>query len=143
MYLQYNKKKASYLPHLSPLPKDFSEQVNHTYVFLPHWEGGPNISITILYDHIRRAFRSMAHSRPKTLVLQVDNCAKEGKNKVMFAFAAHLVHFGWFKKVKIVSLIQGHTHDLIDQLFATWSIAERKQCIQSLCALSDFLARAY
>ena len=77
----------------------------------------------ILFDHILRAFQQMKHKRPSTLILQVDNCAKEGKNKTVFAFASHLVHFGWFKKVKIVSLIQGHTHDLIDQEFSVWSTA--------------------
>jgi len=159
MYLQYDGKKASHLPHIVPLPKDtqnlariktnvyglldFSQNVSRSYVFFPHWECGPNISLTILYDHIVRTFQTMNHKRPKTLVLQVDNCCKEGKNRTVFAFAAHLVHFGWFKKVKIVSLIQGHTHDLIDQTFSVWTTGEHRNCIESLGKLGGFMSRAY
>jgi hypothetical protein len=159
MYLQYDGKKASHLPHITPLPKDtqnlprvkthvyglldFSSRINHNYIFLPHWETGANISISILYDHIVRSFRTMEHKRPHTLVLQVDNCCKEGKNRTVFAFAAHLVKFGWFRKVKIVSLIQGHTHDLIDQTFATWTTGERRICIESPYQLNRFIKAAF
>ena len=49
-----------------------------------------------------------------------------GKNKTLYAFGAHLVHWNWFKEVLFVSLIQGHTHDLIDQEFSIWSM-EKEQ----------------
>jgi hypothetical protein len=159
MFLQYDGKQASRLPHIIPLPKDtqtlpriklnvygvsnFSENCTQFYTFFPHWETGSNVSCSILYDHILRSFQKMKHKRPSTLILQVDNCAKEGKNKTVFAFAAHLIHFGWFKKIKIVSLIQGHTHDLIDQEFSVWSTGERKKCIESLYHLGDFIKTSF
>ncbi len=30
----------------------FSENETQFYLFLPHWETGANISVSILYDHI-------------------------------------------------------------------------------------------
>ena len=60
---------------------------------------------------------------PKVLYLQLDNCAKDNKNKNLFAFLAHLVLRGVFKKIKVGFEIVGHTHDKVDQFFSrlsTW-----------------------
>jgi hypothetical protein len=159
MYVMYDGKQADRWPHIVPLPKDtqtlprvrvsiygisnFSEKLTHFYFFFPHWESGANVSITILYDHILRSFQTMKHKRPTTLIIQADNCVKEAKNKSVFAFAAHLIYFNWFKKVKILCLIPGHTHDLIDQEFATWAIALLHHCIESLHAFPDFMKQAF
>ena len=159
MYLMYDGKVHTRMPHIWPLTKslqtlaklilhvygvsNFSENETQFYVFFPHWETGANVSVGILYDHILRSFQTMDHKRPSTLVIQVDNCVKEGKNKTILAFAAHLIHFGWFKKVKIISLIQGHTHDFIDQEFSLWAAGERRYCIESLLKLSEFITKSF
>jgi hypothetical protein len=159
MYIQYDGKQASRIPHIIPLPKDtqnlprmklnvygvnnFGWKQTSYYLFLPHWETGPNISITILYDQIMRYFKSLNHKRPAILEIQVDNCAKEGKNRAVFAFAAHMVHWKWFEEVNIVSLIQGHTHDLIDQDFSIWTKGERKHRIESFYQLSNFMKKTF
>jgi hypothetical protein len=77
------------------------------------------------------------------LVLQVDNCAKDGKNKYIFAFAAHMVHWNWFNEVEIVSLIQGHTHDFIDGEFVIWSKEEGKFNILSFYEMGKFIERIF
>jgi hypothetical protein len=159
LYIQFDGKQASRLPHLVPLPKEtqnisriklqvygasnFSDDTSHFYLFFPHWHSGPNLTISILYDRIVRFFKTIKHKRPPQLVLQIDNCAKDGKNKYIFAFAAHLVHWGWFEEVLIVSLIQGHTHDLIDQEFSTWSIGEKKYSIPSFHQIGYFISKAF
>jgi hypothetical protein len=159
MYIMYDGKQADRWPHIVPLPKDtqtlprirvsiygisnFSEKLTHFYFFFPHWESGANVSITILYDHILRSFLTMKHKRPATLIIQADNCVKEAKNKSVFSFAAHLVYFEWFKKIKILCLIPGHTHDLIDQEFATWATALFRLCIESLHAFPQFMKQAF
>ena len=159
MYLMYDGKVHTRLPHIWPLPKslqtlpqiilnvygvsNFSENETQFYTFLPHWKTGANISVSILYDHILQSFKSMNHKCPSTLVIQVDNCVKEGKNKTIFAFAAHLIHFGWFKKVKIISLIQSHTHDLIDQEFSVWAAGERRFSIPTLTKLWEFIISSF
>ncbi len=109
----------------------------HFYFFFSHWKSGANVSITILYDHILHTFLTMKHKRPAILVIQADNHVKEAKNKSVFSFTAHLINFDWFKKVKILYLISGHTHDLIDQEFAIWTIVLFRHCIESLHAFSN------
>lgn len=159
LFLQFDGKQNSRLPHLRPVPKDtscllslkmdvigvynISSKNFHLYNFFQHWQHDPNMTLTILYDSLRRSFQNMKHHRPSTLILQIDNCAREGKNKYVLAFAAHLVHFGWFKKVMVGALIQGHTHDSIDQLFSNWSKAESKNNLISPHGLHNFLQRAY
>jgi len=80
MYLQYDGKQASRIPHIIPLPKDtqtlphvklhvygvsnFSASKTQFYLFLPHWETGANISISILFDHIWCEFNAMNYNRP-------------------------------------------------------------------------------
>ena len=114
LYLQFDGKQASYLPHIMPFPKEtqclprirthvyatvnFSSERNHFYLGFPHWAAGPNLSVTILFDSILQFFKIIKHNWPSQLYLQVDNCAKNGKNSIIFAFAAHLVHWGWFKE---------------------------------------------
>jgi hypothetical protein len=90
-----------------------------------------------------KSFLSINHLRPPKLIIQVDNCSKDGKNKIVFAFAAHLVYWGWFKEVHIISLIQGHTHDLIDGEFAIWTIGEKKFSIKSFFGLEEFILHSF
>ena len=160
LYIQFDGKQASYLPHLIPIPKEtqnvrkvrttvygvksFAGEGNtHFYVALPHWTAGANLSITILFNSIIQHFKNIKHERPPQLFIQVDNCVKDGKNKTLYAFAAHLVYWNWFKEVQFISLIQGHTHDLIDAEFSKWSLGERKRPIKSLPKLNYFLESSY
>ena len=160
LYIQFDGKQASYLPHLIPIPKETQnvrrvrttvygvklfagDGSTHFYVALPHWTAGANLSITILFNSIIQHFKNIKHQRPPQLVIQVDNCVKDGKNKTLYAFAAHLVYWNWFKEVQFISLIQGHTHDLIDAEFSKWSLGERKRSIKSLPKLNYFLEKSY
>lgn len=48
----------------------------------------------------------------------MDNCARENKNKDVFAYCAFLVQCGLFDRVEVSFLPVGHTHEDIDQLFS-------------------------
>lgn len=50
-----------------------------------------------------------------------DNCGKELKNKYALALAAALVYFGWCKEVIFGTMMVGHTHTDIDQMFSTYA----------------------
>ena len=56
---------------------------------------------------------------PNTCVLhlQADNCA-DNKNWVVLALCAVLVRAGVFTKIELDFLHVGHTHEVIDQVFA-------------------------
>ncbi len=51
---------------------------------------------------------------PENLLLQLDNCAGENKNRYIFAYLSLLVARGVFKTVQLGFLMVGHTHEDID-----------------------------
>jgi hypothetical protein len=55
------------------------------------------------------------------LFLQLDNCGKDNKNQIAFAFLGYLVYVGVFKEVYMHFLPVGHTHIDIDQRFSNVS----------------------
>ncbi|XP_071143900.1 uncharacterized protein [Mytilus edulis] len=82
------------------------------------WPHSTNLTLTILV-HV---FFLLKDSIPDILYLQMDNCARENKNRYVLAFFTWLVDIGLFKKVKISFLMVGHTHEDIDQVFSRFSV---------------------
>ncbi len=66
---------------------------------------------------------------PRTLLLQLDNCGSENKNRYVFAYLSLLVARGVFDTVQLGFLMVGHTHEDIDALFSRFSEKLRKQSI--------------
>ena len=58
-----------------------------------------------------------AKKLPPILRVQLDNCAKDNKNRYVFAYWSLLVAKGIFKEVFVFFLLVGHTHDDIDASF--------------------------
>jgi len=58
---------------------------------------------------------------PECLHLTFDNAAGECKNQWMFRFLGLLVLHGVFKYITVSTLLVGHTHDIVDQLFSIWA----------------------
>ena len=50
---------------------------------------------------------------PPVLYLQLDNTARENKNKFIMTFLALLVERGVFEKIKVNFLLVGHTHEVL------------------------------
>jgi hypothetical protein len=87
--------------------------------------GGGNIMVEIVRQSIidlTELLRQSGLQRPKTLVLQFDNCG-ENKNKVMFQYLSLLIESFRMDSVEMYFLIVGHTHASIDQYFSTLSTA--------------------
>ncbi|XP_061171052.1 uncharacterized protein LOC133180592 [Saccostrea echinata] len=76
-----------------------------------------NLTISILLS----VLYSMKDSLPDTLYIQMDNCARENKNRYLLGFMCYLVEIGLFRKIKISFLMVGHTHEDIDQVFSKFS----------------------
>lgn len=64
---------------------------------------------------------------PRTLLLQLDNCGSENKNRYVFAYLSLLVARGVFDIVQLGFLMVGHTHEDIDALFSRFSEKLRKK----------------
>ena len=58
---------------------------------------------------------------PRTLLLQLDNCGFENKNRYVYANFSLLVAKGVFNMVQLGFLMVGHTHEDIDALFSCFS----------------------
>ena len=69
------------------------------------------------------------------MLVQADNSWKESKNRCIFVTLAWFVYIGWFEEVELHCLIQGHTHEDIDQIFSTIS---RSFWITSILTLDAF-----
>jgi hypothetical protein len=102
--------------------------------------GGANLIIDIL----RRTLlyleeRNHLPCCNPVLYLQIDNCG-ENKNKTLIAFLTDLVRKKVFYKIKACFLMVGHTHDDIDQVFATISTHLRQ--IHVFCPDRESLFKA-
>jgi hypothetical protein len=72
---------------------------------------------------------------PKRLYLQLDNSAKDNKNRFVMAFYLLLTARGIFKEVIVGFLVVGHTHEDIDAYFSYLS----KLLKQNTYVLVDFM----
>ena len=86
---------------------------------LPNFKGGSNMSISVLHDY----FSSLKakNKLPPYILIQGDNCAKELKNKYAFGYFGLLIALKWVQEIQIGTMIVGHTHCDVDQMFSTYS----------------------
>ena len=87
---------------------------------LDHHQGDIHIATTI--DEVvdkqkQHKFRQL----PENLLLQLDNCGSENKNRYLFAYLSLLVARGTFKMIQVGFLMVGHTHEDIDAMFSKFS----------------------
>ena len=70
----------------------------------------------------RRAYRSGAGLHwPERLHVTFDNAAGDAKNQWTFRYLGLLVLHGVFDSITVSTLIVGHTHDIVDQMFSVWA----------------------
>jgi hypothetical protein len=116
------------------------------YVNLEHWPHDPNYTISILHHQIRMLVRDTKRAngvRPQVLYVQFDNCFRENKNRWMLAYFCYLIHLGWFKEIQMHCLIQGHTHEDIDQSFSIWSQGMKSNGYLSMSGVRKFVKETY
>lgn len=128
------------LPQLHPTPKalNHTSQLNthitgaivhgrgqHTYIDFKEYPHDSNLTINIILNILIR----YKDSPPPTLYLQLDNTARENKNRHVFAFLSLLVELNIFKKIKVGFLMVGHTHEDVDQFFSRISTHLKKNSI--------------
>ena len=145
------------LPHIFPVPKGLSSMLvlptiifailNHSddsqHFFLHHdyWSGGANLVMSYIIMFVLHYFRS--GNKPSHFKIQADNSWKESKNRTIFATLAWLVHINMFADIELHCLIQGHTHEDIDQIFSSIARAFWIKCITTLKKFKDMIKRLF
>ena len=109
------------------------------YFDVCQWKHSSNMTIIILLN-ILFMYRD---SLPEVLYLQMDNCARENKNKYVFAFCALLVELGIFRKIKVSFLMVGHTHEDVDQMFSRYSTYLGRSNSFTMDSLMDAFENSY
>lgn len=67
---------------------------------------------------------------PRSAHFTFDNTAADCKNSVTFNYLGALVGLGVFHYVTMSTLLVGHTHDIVDQMFSVWSSKlKRSDCL--------------
>ncbi|MGH2613147.1 MAG: hypothetical protein ACRDFB_08905 [Rhabdochlamydiaceae bacterium] len=104
--------------------------------------GGSNLTCSVLWNHLSMILKSGEPHAPH-LQIQFDNCFRENKNLIVFGFASLLVHHNIYQTVTLSCLIQGHTHEDIDQMFSTWSRYYWTHTLETFNEVESFVTSAY
>jgi hypothetical protein len=86
----------------------------HIQLKTKYWKYDANLHISFLFCYLRQLRE--ANKLDKNLMLQMDNCWHDNKNKWFFGFLSHLVAFGWFDSVEIYYLRPGHFYEIMDSI---------------------------
>ena len=81
---------------------------SHFYFDFLQWPHDCNITLFALL----KTLEEMSHFRtiPPKLMIQMDNCSRENKNKYVFAFLALLVELDIFAEVCACTVVQLYLH---------------------------------
>ena len=93
------------------------------FTYAANLVGGSNVTIEIIHKTLQLFLNDKPGNKlPPTLWIQLDNTAKDNKNRYVFAYCHSLVDMGLFQEVEVNFLPVGHTHCDIDQLFSRISV---------------------
>lgn len=117
------------IPHLARTPKSWYTKKRPKYqvfgirdygadtrVIQPHfdfWPHDSNLHMSFLFSYLRDLKEK--GKLGKHLMLQMDNCWKDNKNKYFLGFLAEIVAAKWFISVEVFYLRPGHSHAMVDR----------------------------
>jgi hypothetical protein len=87
---------------------------------------GANLTWTVIWLTLT-AMRKHYGYWPDVLHLTVDNTTGENKNETLLYMCAWLVASGRFKQVRVLFLLVGHTHVIIDHIFGVVTVGLRRK----------------
>jgi len=118
-----------FMPHLARTPKSWYTKKRlkyqvfgirdygaNTRIIQPHfdfWPHDSNLHISFLFSYLRELKEK--GKLGKRLMLQMDNCWKDNKNKFFLGFLAELSAAKWFKSIEVYYLRPGHSHAIVDR----------------------------
>ncbi|XP_072050017.1 uncharacterized protein [Amphiura filiformis] len=112
---------------------------NHLFVDMGEIPGDSNGTMNVFLQTLNKYVES---GLPNVCYVQMDNCARENKNKYFFALCCLLVELNVFQKIRVSFLPVGHTHEDIDQLFSRIAVHLRRFSIPTFTKLIHLLQGA-
>lgn len=103
------------------------------------WTLDSNFFLTILHNSIVNSLKTYSVEKPRILYIQTDNCSAESKNQYLLAYLALLVENKIFDEIYFHTLIPGHTHEDIDQLFSVLHQKLETANIETIPQLMNFI----
>ena len=104
-------------------------------------ETGSNHIIEVFHRWLQK--KAAKGPLPPCLLIQLDNCSRENKNKFFFGYLETLVSLRVFEEVRVSFLPKGHTHEDIDQVFSCTARALRPTDAVTLSDLHEILRGSY
>ena len=87
---------------------------------------GANLTWTVLWLTLTAMYKHYGFW-PEEMHLTVDNTTGENKNETLLAMCAWLVSSGKVKRVRVLFLMVGHTHIIIDHIFGVVTVGLRRK----------------
>jgi len=107
-----------------------------------HFKQGTNVVLDVFIRTLM-SMKANGENIPPRIYLQLDNTAKQNKNKYLMGMLGYLVHIGVTEKIIVSFLPKGHTHEDIDQLFSRLVIALMCRDAKSVKDLMTIISSAY
>ena len=124
------------LEHLPGRVRDLS-----LYTMAEDMETGANHVIEVFHRWLEKKISK--GPLPPILLIQLDNCTRENKNKFFLGYLEILVSLGLFNEIHVSFLPKGHTHEDIDQVFSCTARALRPTDAVTLSDLHSVLRSSY
>ncbi|MDR3581815.1 MAG: hypothetical protein P4L67_00905 [Candidatus Pacebacteria bacterium] len=80
---------------------------------------------------------------PLSIHFTYDNAGSDFHNGHFLSWCGQLVAIGVFKEITISTLLVGHTHDIVDQMFSVWAFRLKHQNAPSLSRLHELFQENY
>ena len=61
----------------------------------------------------------------KHLIIHLDNCGRENKNKWVFSFCCLILHWKWVREIELYFLFVGYTHAECDVMFISFGQSKK------------------
>ena len=134
----HNWNSLKFLNILSHAVLDHTGKTVH-FTQVPHFmKKSWNLQCSLLLMYFEARLQQCG-TLPRVLMIQVDNCGAENKNRVFFAFLGWLVAHGVFDTVVVSYLITGHTHIDVDRNFSFHEVYLRAHNYATLDDLHDMM----
>ena len=114
----------------------------HVFLMGQQCKTGHNFTIEAVWNTIVKTLEAEGQL-PEILILSLDNTTHQNKGKFLVAFLSLLVKAKVFKKVFVVFLPVGHTHERVDQMFSRLAVYLRYHNALSLKELQHCVASCY